>query len=40
MIPVRQFERVDEVSSPILKKRKKNKGLNIDLQKVESVENE
>lgn len=29
VIPVRQYEGVDEISSPILKKRKKDKGLNL-----------
>ena len=35
VIPVRQLEKIDEISSPILiKKRKVDKGLNLGLKRV------
>ena len=35
VIPVRSFKEPDEVSSPLLKKRRKNKDLNLGLKIVE-----
>ena len=42
MIPVRQYERIDEVASPILKKRKQDKGfnMNLGLKRVETIKSE